>query len=349
MASQVTHPNPPSTAYMQNIPLEMLHKIVGMLMGGGLYGSAVNLARTSKHFHSRVIPEVYKFTIEKKTFFIAHWAAEHGRMSTLQRAIEFGADINEPFTSFLPFHSQHVNPTIAKRRTNYYKLQTATLHGEELELAVQKRCGYMRGCNERPVAGRWYYEEAGVYKAIGGSKMLRLFKYYIRREVSVIDPRFAELATAPETKRMFLDAFAYWATPLHIAVCATNLGIIEGLISIYGANLNAGGYGICRCTWSRLNDARKTYTFSPLHQVSCQGDKIFLHLLLIGNGALNLRHAKRLNGARFELQQLVDPILDERQRRSVLSETLRNDLRSLWGDVKASKLHELMRESCVLP
>lgn len=139
---RAARPDPAVMVYIHSIPLEILYMIVGVLLREGFHGSAVSLARTINHFYSRVTPEVYKYAIVKKTFFIAHWATKRGLMSTLQRGIEHGADVNQPFTSCKSFDVQEYDLETEKvnQRTNYGKVQTEPLYGKRLDQAVLKHC-----------------------------------------------------------------------------------------------------------------------------------------------------------------------------------------------------------------
>lgn len=306
-------------ACLKNLPNEVLHKTVDILVKEGLHGTAVSLASTDKDLESRVLPRIYRSVVENETFFLAHWAAEHGQTSILKRTIEAGADINEPYTTSTSVWKLDDEP-------EYRRLCTADLDGKELHQAIKQRSNLI--ANQWTLEEQWYHRTENGYGEISKTQMERLIKYYVAMdgEVNRTGP-FDQFAEALETKRMFLDAFAFWATPLHIAIREGNDDIVEALIENEKLDLNASMHGACECRpgWSRLPD---NCVFSALHQALC-GAKGFYVPQLIRLGTSYLSLTKPMLHASVDTL-LVKPVLTTPQPCNLLHEVLSMELPFSW-------------------
>lgn len=304
----------------KTLPNELLHKIVDILVTEGLHGTAVSLARTDKTLKARVLPRIYRSVFENETFFLAHWAAEHGQISTLKRAIEAGADVNEPWTAYVPA-CETWGPGCEQK---YRRLSTAALDGKNLHQAIKQRCGLMWA----PYSEQWYRRKEKGYEEIDEAQMRLLVEYYkaLDEEGNRIGP-IDQFAEALETKRMFLDAFAYWATPLHIAIREGKDDIIEALIENKKLDLNSSTYGNCACCrdW---NWRPSICAISALHQALCQAKGFYIpQLIRLGTSYLSL--SKTMLNATVDTV-LVKPVLATPQPRNLLHETLSEKHPVFW-------------------
>lgn len=308
-------------ACLETIPNEVLHKIVDVLMDEGLHGSAVALARTNKNLELRALPRIYRSVIENETFFLAHWAAEHGHVSILERAIEADADINEPWTTCTPVYEM----SRRGEEPEFRRLRAADLDGKELDRAIQQRCSLMD--QDRSDHGQWYLRKGKGYEEIDIGHTQRLFNYYIElNEGGSGNGTPDQSADALDTKRMFLDAFAYWATPLHIAILKGNCGIVEALLQNDKLNLNSSMHGSCSCLRA-VNWMPHDCAFSALHQALCNSKGFYIpKLIKLGTSYLSL--TKSMLDATADTL-LVNPVLVTPQPRNLLHETLSHE--RYWG------------------
>lgn len=315
-------PDLPTMASLKTLPNELLHKIVDTLVMEGLHGTAISLARTDKVLESRVVPRIYRSVVENETFFLAHWAADHGRRSTLKRAIEAGADINEPWTSYISAYE------ISKlgRQREYRRLRAAALDCKELQQAINKRRSLMA---EHELAEElWYRSKESGYEEIDKDLMYRLFDYYVELdEEGRCNGLVDEFADAVETKIMFLDTFAFWAIPCHIAIREGNDEIVDALIKNKELDLNSSTYGNCNCTYS-CSGLPSACAFSLLHQALCE-TKLFYVPQLIRLGISYLTFAKLMLDTTVDTL-LVKPVLATPQARNLLHETLSDEWLRYW-------------------
>lgn len=301
-------------ACLKALPNELLHKIVDILVKKGLHGTAVSLARTDKVLESSVRPRIYRSVIENETFFLAHWAAEHGHVAILKRVIEAGADNNEPWTSCIsPYEISKLGA-----KQDYTRLQAANLDCKELQQATQKRCSLMT--RHSLDAEQWYRGKDNGYEEVDKDQLFSLWEYYsdVCEQGNRTGP-IGQFAEELETKRIFLDAFAFWATPLHIAIREGKDEIVEVLIETKKLGLNSSTYGNCRCDLicaSQYNGC----AFSALHQALCEAKGVYApQLIRLGMSYLTI--TKRMLDATVGTL-LVRPVLATVQPRNLLHETL---------------------------
>lgn len=81
-------------AAIQSLPPELIFDIATHLTHvpekAEAYLSA--FARVNRHFYDLVDPFLYGHAVKEHTFYLLHWAAEHGNLRTLNKALAAGAD-----------------------------------------------------------------------------------------------------------------------------------------------------------------------------------------------------------------------------------------------------------------
>lgn len=256
-----------SRLHLVSLPVEIIGLIVQYILdnaaGMGSEQEAIALASTSRTMYEASIEVIWSHVIGKSSVYLLHWAAEHGRLDTMEQAMAYGADPNKPLTSAFDFYQ---DDTIKYHRRP--ECSSALPAPDEIEAYAMEKAKLIRkkGWSD----SQWY--RADTLEAIDRVQFSELIDWYCGEPVLRLGGGDALVAGAEEenTKVLLLRAFLYWTTPLHIAVREGHKEIV-GYLLRNGADPDVTAYGTCKCHQKSWDYGRPTNVnaFSPLHQATC--------------------------------------------------------------------------------
>lgn len=120
---------------MSRLPVEILLLIVQAILPRK--ADLNSLAKGSKYLHKQLNPFLYKHNIENENGTAVFWAAEHGRVDTLELLKEHGAEFNDSSGS-REVACRHLHPRNRcgfPKECLFFPLHVAAKFGQDLAVA----------------------------------------------------------------------------------------------------------------------------------------------------------------------------------------------------------------------